>query len=210
MDTDEPEELMCPITRLMLRDPVVNLAGHTYERSALETYWTAQATSTRGLMDPNTNQPVRNRTLITNWDKRKDVAAWLERHPDITPEGWETREVPPPAEGTATSTPTPVSNRNGAVLEVSQARMVPVMTIVVVAWASGAYCGMITTEGTAAGGAGGIFLLLFAVVWNCFVAVWTFLATAADAPLPFILFSTPFWWIGGGLLRQALGALLGL
>ena len=33
---DEPEELLCPITRSMFRDPVVLLnSGHTYERSAI-------------------------------------------------------------------------------------------------------------------------------------------------------------------------------
>jgi leucine-rich repeat protein SHOC2 len=32
----EPEELMCPITRTMFRDPVVVVdSGHTYERSAI-------------------------------------------------------------------------------------------------------------------------------------------------------------------------------
>jgi len=33
---DEPEELLCPITRSMFRDPVVLFdSGHTYERSAI-------------------------------------------------------------------------------------------------------------------------------------------------------------------------------
>ena len=31
----EPEKLLCPITRIMLRDPVMVVeSGHTYERSA--------------------------------------------------------------------------------------------------------------------------------------------------------------------------------
>ena len=33
---DEPEELMCPITRAMFQDPVMVVdSGHTYERSAV-------------------------------------------------------------------------------------------------------------------------------------------------------------------------------
>ena len=39
----EPEELMCPITRTMFRDPVVVVdSGHTYERSATPVAFRAQ------------------------------------------------------------------------------------------------------------------------------------------------------------------------
>ena len=37
---DEPEELLCPITKAMMRDPVfVAGSGNTYEREAIETFW---------------------------------------------------------------------------------------------------------------------------------------------------------------------------
>ena len=36
---DEPEELLCPITKAMMRDPVfVAGSGNTYEREAIETF----------------------------------------------------------------------------------------------------------------------------------------------------------------------------
>ena len=38
----EPEELMCPITRTMFRDPVCGRSGHTYERSAILSHFRAQ------------------------------------------------------------------------------------------------------------------------------------------------------------------------
>jgi len=31
----EPEDLCCPITRCLMRDPVVNAAGHSYERASV-------------------------------------------------------------------------------------------------------------------------------------------------------------------------------
>lgn len=39
-EVEEPEELLCPITKVMMRDPVfVAGSGNTYEREAIETYW---------------------------------------------------------------------------------------------------------------------------------------------------------------------------
>lgn len=45
---------------------------------------------------------------------------------------------------------------------------------------------------------------LFAVVWNAFVAFWTFSALASGGVL-FALFSAPFWFAGVQLAQQALG-----
>eukprot|EP00740_Mantoniella_antarctica_P013292 CAMPEP_0181381912 /NCGR_PEP_ID=MMETSP1106-20121128/20409_1 /TAXON_ID=81844 /ORGANISM="Mantoniella antarctica, Strain SL-175" /LENGTH=168 /DNA_ID=CAMNT_0023501197 /DNA_START=35 /DNA_END=538 /DNA_ORIENTATION=+ len=37
---DEPDELLCPVLRVMLRDPVfVAGSGNTYERAAIERFW---------------------------------------------------------------------------------------------------------------------------------------------------------------------------
>ena len=39
-EVEEPEELLCPITKVMMRDPVfVAGSGNTYEREAIETFW---------------------------------------------------------------------------------------------------------------------------------------------------------------------------
>ena len=93
---DEPEELTCPITRAMFRDPVfVAGSGNTYERAAIETFWRAPGPR----RDPLTNAEFRRRDdarVFTNWDKRREVSAWLAKHPDRVPEGWPSRDVPPP------------------------------------------------------------------------------------------------------------------
>ena len=92
---EEPEDLTCPITKLMFRDPVfVAGSGNTYERDAIETFWRSR----RDRRDPLTNAHVKNASLFTNWTKRREVDAWLSRHPDQTPEGWPRRSVPPPLE----------------------------------------------------------------------------------------------------------------
>ena len=92
---DEPEELLCPITKAMMRDPVfVAGSGNTYEREAIETFWRGRGPR----RDPLTNQELANAAMYTNWDKRREVAAWLSRHPNRIPEGWPDRDVPPPAD----------------------------------------------------------------------------------------------------------------
>jgi hypothetical protein len=92
---EEPEDLTCPITKLMFRDPVfVAGSGNTYERDAIETFWRDR----RDRRDPLTNARLKNANLFTNWTKRREVDAWLTRHPAQTPEGWTSRTAPPPLE----------------------------------------------------------------------------------------------------------------
>lgn len=52
---EEPEALCCPITRSLLRDPVSNSLGNTYERAALLQAWARQGDEPR---DPLTNEAV--------------------------------------------------------------------------------------------------------------------------------------------------------
>ena len=73
-EPEEPDALLCPVTRVMFRDPVVCESGHTYERAALEQFW-ASAPQPR---DPVTNVVVSAAILLPNWDKRRCVAAWLD------------------------------------------------------------------------------------------------------------------------------------
>ena len=92
---EEPEDLTCPITKLMFRDPVfVAGSGNTYERDAIETFWRDR----RDRRDPLTNARLKNANLFTNWTKRREVDAWLTRPPTQTPEGWTSRAAPPPLE----------------------------------------------------------------------------------------------------------------
>ena len=69
-------------------------SGNTYERDAIETFWRDR----RDRRDSLTNARLKNANLFTNWTKRREVDAWLTRHPTQTPEGWTSRAAPPPLE----------------------------------------------------------------------------------------------------------------
>ena len=95
----EPEELMCPITRTLFRDPALVVdSGQTYERKAIRSHFRqARASAPRGtpVMDPVTRTPLYNTRTVVNWVARRCVEAWLQRHPERTPEGWDSRELGP-------------------------------------------------------------------------------------------------------------------
>ena len=62
----EPEELMCPITRTMFRDPVFVVdSGHTYERSAILSHF-----ERNGAKDPLTRRALSSTKVMTNWAMR--------------------------------------------------------------------------------------------------------------------------------------------
>ena len=91
----EPEVLMCPITRTMFRDPVFVVdSGHTYERSAILSHF-----ERNGAKDPLTRRALSSTKVMTNWAMRNVVQAWLDKHPGVTPDGWDSRELlEPPKE----------------------------------------------------------------------------------------------------------------
>eukprot|EP00929_Paragymnodinium_shiwhaense_P108837 TRINITY_DN75181_c0_g1_i1.p1 TRINITY_DN75181_c0_g1~~TRINITY_DN75181_c0_g1_i1.p1 ORF type:complete len:372 (+),score=55.54 TRINITY_DN75181_c0_g1_i1:73-1188(+) len=90
---DEPERLLCPITHIMYKDPVVVAgSGNTYEREAVLAHWHSRGSA----QDPLSNVSVKSHMLITNWDKRREVSSFLAAHTGHVPEGWTDRVVPPP------------------------------------------------------------------------------------------------------------------
>lgn len=70
----EPEDLQCPVTRLLMRDPVVTSGGNTYERAALLEGWARRVRGTPR-RDPLTNRPLESRLLYVNWIARRQVRA---------------------------------------------------------------------------------------------------------------------------------------
>ena len=63
----EPEVLLCPITRIMFRDPVVVVeSGHTYERSAVLSHF-----DRNGAKDPLTRRALSSTKVMTNWVVRQ-------------------------------------------------------------------------------------------------------------------------------------------
>ena len=105
---EEPDHLLCPITREMFRDPVMVMeSGHTYERKAIEQHLQNDCT------DPVTRYRI-GVVPVTNRIARNAVQAWLDENPSVTPDGWTTREMPPPQpRGATTSTrrPAPAPTR---------------------------------------------------------------------------------------------------
>ena len=65
----EPEEPLCPITRIMFRDPVVVVeSGHTYERSAVLSHFERD-----GAKDPLTGRALSSMMVTTNRTVRQMV-----------------------------------------------------------------------------------------------------------------------------------------
>eukprot|EP00759_Apiculatamorpha_spiralis_P051232 PhF_6_TR5151/c0_g1_i1/m.7361 len=64
MSAPVPSSFICPITFVVMTDPVIDREGHTYERSAIEAWLAANHTSpfTRGPMQ--TSDLVPNRSLL--------------------------------------------------------------------------------------------------------------------------------------------------
>ena len=94
----EPDVLICPITRNMFRDPVVVVdSGHTYERSAVVSHFQCNGTK-----DPLTGLALRSARVMTIWTVRQIVQDWLDKHPDVTPDGWDSRELLEPSKDDGT------------------------------------------------------------------------------------------------------------
>ena len=66
-----PEEYYCPITHLVMADPVSTEDGHTYEREAIEEWLQKNNTS------PLTNAKLNTKTLIPNYSLRKLIQGFL-------------------------------------------------------------------------------------------------------------------------------------
>ena len=95
----EPEMLMCPITRAVFRDPVIAVdSGHTYERSAILAHF-----GRNGAKDPLTRRKLSSTKVMTNWSMRNVVRDWLGKHPGVTPDGWDSRELLKPSKDNGTT-----------------------------------------------------------------------------------------------------------
>ena len=98
LNVEEPEVLMCPITRTMFRDPVFVLeSGHAYDRSVILSHFRRN-----GAKDPLTRRALSSTKVMTNWAMRNVVQDWLDKHPGVTPDGWDSRELPDPSKDDGT------------------------------------------------------------------------------------------------------------
>jgi hypothetical protein len=70
---DPPDALVCPISMELMRDPVLAMDSHTYDRSSIEAWLkTGKKTS------PKTNEPLPSTTLLPNHAVKSMVQDYLE------------------------------------------------------------------------------------------------------------------------------------
>ena len=96
----EPEELLCPITRTVFRDPVVVVdSGHTYERSAILSHFRAQ----RGQGPAHASRPEQHEGDDELGDAKRG-SGLAGQAPGVTPDGWDSRELLEPSKDDGTRT----------------------------------------------------------------------------------------------------------
>jgi leucine-rich repeat protein SHOC2 len=72
-------------------------SGHTYERIAILSHF-----ERNGAKDPLTRLALSSTKVKTNWAMRNVVQAWLDKHPGVTPDGWDSRELLEPSKDDGT------------------------------------------------------------------------------------------------------------
>lgn len=71
------DAFVCPITREYMKDPVICLDGHTYERDAIEEWLKSHSRS------PKTNQPLASLRLIPNHALRASIETILKLREEL-------------------------------------------------------------------------------------------------------------------------------
>jgi len=85
VQSDYPPELICPLTRRVMTDPVICADGHTYERSAIEQHirsqkeLQAQMGNAGSATSPMTKEPLDSEQLFPN----RALAALLAQHQGV-------------------------------------------------------------------------------------------------------------------------------
>ncbi|NXY87717.1 WSDU1 protein, partial [Alcedo cyanopectus] len=70
-----PDEFLCPITRELMKDPVIAADGYSYEKEAMENWLSTQRRSS-----PMTNLPLPSLLLTPNRTLKMAISRWLETH----------------------------------------------------------------------------------------------------------------------------------
>lgn len=73
-DSGTPWEFECPLTLDIMEDPVIASDGATYERKAIEDWFSRVEGSS--LLSPSTQQPMPNRTLTPHYRLREEISAF--------------------------------------------------------------------------------------------------------------------------------------
>ncbi|KAH0621410.1 hypothetical protein JD844_022693 [Phrynosoma platyrhinos] len=71
-----PDEFLCPITRELMKEPVIAADGYSYEKEAMEEWIIKKRHSS-----PMTNLPLQRLVLTPNRSLKMAINRWLETHP---------------------------------------------------------------------------------------------------------------------------------
>ena len=82
-----PNEMVCPISCEVMKDPVMAMDGHTYERVCIEEWF-----GTGARTSPATNEPLEATTLLPNHMARSLISVFLEQ----CRQSQASAELPPP------------------------------------------------------------------------------------------------------------------
>ena len=79
-----PPDMICPITREIMHDPVIALDGHSYEREAIEGWFSASLCQGSGhFKSPLTNERLAAHTVTPNHTLRKVIEHFISENPDL-------------------------------------------------------------------------------------------------------------------------------
>jgi hypothetical protein len=149
------------VSKVCFQMQLVSLhVGNTYERDAIERFWRTGAWGAPR-RDPLTNTAIANCTLFSNWDKRREVQTWLANHPTETPEGWTSRDAPPPAVGGTGGHSSGGEGRGGGVDALDALRQPAASAALGLAVAAALGAIFVATTAPAPGGSSGV-----AAVWG--------------------------------------------
>mmetsp|Transcript_33956 Transcript_33956/g.52922 ORF Transcript_33956/g.52922 Transcript_33956/m.52922 type:complete len:117 (-) Transcript_33956:1492-1842(-) len=70
-----PNEYLCPISMDFMKDPVLAMDGHSYERASIENWLK------RSQKSPKTNALLPSKMLIANHALKSMILEWLEKNP---------------------------------------------------------------------------------------------------------------------------------
>ena len=73
-NVDVPEDFICPISQILMEDPVIADDGFTYERKAIAKWFNIKKTS------PMTNEPIGDERLVPNRTIKSQIIKFKEEN----------------------------------------------------------------------------------------------------------------------------------
>ncbi|EER05571.1 hypothetical protein Pmar_PMAR011602 [Perkinsus marinus ATCC 50983] len=87
--------MLCPISQLIMRDPVCTVDGHSYERSAIEAWFRNQEVAGLRHSSPMTGETLPTSTLIPNITLKRVIDDFLDKTPEVAQQLGTAASAPP-------------------------------------------------------------------------------------------------------------------